>query len=172
MTKLVLIFGVVALFGTARPLLCQNEPKEVAQLELGSIRAIPQVYVALRLRTSDQQVFVPYCGETEGGEKILCTAGVHLEVQTPQGWRAAKLRTTYGVLGAASLGRAGGVPIAPRSEAPFSFQFSRRFFEVEPGQRLRIVVDAWPDMESMKAGGRSIQFTSPPFECPRTGIGQ
>ena len=170
--QLVVSFAVVALFGSPHPLRCQNESKEAARLEVGSIRAIPQVYIALRLRTSDQQLFVPYCGESESGEKILCTLGSHLQVHTGQGWRPVKLRTRYGVLGAASLGRVGGSLITPRSEASFSFQFSRRFFEIEPGQQLRVVVDAWLDMESMKTGGRSIQLTSAPFECPQTGTGQ
>jgi hypothetical protein len=173
MTKqLVLGFALVVLFGTPRTLRCQNESKEVAQVEIETTHAIPQVYVVLRLRTLDQQVFVPYCGEVEGGEKILCTAGAHLQVQTGQGWRPAKLRTRYGVLGAESLGRAEGSLIAPRSETSFGFEFSRLFFEVEPGQRLRVVIDAWPDMESMKAGRRSFQLTSPPFECPPTDTGQ
>ncbi len=168
--QLVPIFAVVALFGTTRSLRCQSQPKAVAQLELGSVHAVPQVYVGLRLRTSDQQVFVPFCGEAEGGLKILCTAGVHLEVQAGQGWRPVKLRTTYGALGASSLGRARGDLIAPKSEASFIFQFSRRYFEVEPGQHLRVVVDAWPDKEAMKTGGPSTSLTSPPFECPQIGI--
>jgi hypothetical protein len=173
MTKrLALSLAAVALFGIARSQQGQNEPKQVGQVDVASVRAVPQVYVALRLRTSDQQVFVPYCGESDTGEKILCTLGAHLEVRTSRGWRPAKLRTTYGVLGASSLGRAGGSLIAPRSEASFSFQFSRRFFEVEPGQQLRVVVDAWPDEQSMKMSGRSIQLTSPPFECPQTGTGR
>jgi len=171
MTKqLALSLAAVALLGIARPLRGQNEPKQVAQLEVGTVQAVPQVYVSLRLRTSDQQVFIPYCGVSEGADKILCTLGVHLQVQTSKGWRPAKLRTTYGVLGALLLGKAGGTLIAPRSGASFDFQFSRRFFEVEPGQRLRVVVDVWTDEQSMKSGGPSIQLISPAFECPQTGI--
>jgi hypothetical protein len=68
------------------------------------------------------------------------------------------------------LDLANGVLIAPRSEVPFEFRFSRRYFEVEPGQQLRVVVDVWPDGQSMKADGRSTQLASPPFECPQIGF--
>lgn len=170
--QLVFTFAAIALFGISRPVQCQKESKQVAQLEIGSIRAVPQVYVSLRLRTSDQQVFVPFCGESESGGKILCALGAHLQVRTSKGWRPAKLRTTYGVLGASLLERAGGSLIPPKSGESFDFQFSRRFFKVEAGQQLRVVVDTWPDEQSMKTPGRSIQLVSPPFECPQTGTGQ
>ena len=129
MTKqLVFSLAAVALLGIARLLQGQNESEQVSRLDIEGVRAVPQVYVSLRLRTSDQQVFIPYCGESEGGEKILCTLGAHLQVQTSKGWRPAKLRTTYGVLGASFLGRAGGSLIAPKSGGSFEFQFSRALF--------------------------------------------
>jgi hypothetical protein len=162
----------MALFVIALPLQSQIGPDGGPGLDVRSVRAVPQVYVALQLRTSDQQVFLPYCAEFEGGEKVLCTMAARLEVHTAQGWRRAKLRTTYAVLGGLSLDRARGTLIPPRSVASFSFQFSRRFFEVEPGQQLRVVADAWPDEQSMKTGGQSVQFISMSFKCPQTGTGE
>ena len=164
--QLTLSLATVAFISTALSLCAQNKSNPVAQLDVGSIRAIPQVYVDLRLRAPDLEIFVPYCGESEGGGKVLCVAATRLEVETKTGWHPAKLRTTYGVLGALSLDRARGVLIAPKNEASFSFQFSTYFFEVAPGQRLRVVVDAWSNEESMKTGGPSMQFVSPPFKCP------
>lgn len=169
--QLLLSLAAVMLFAVPPALQGQSERKQLAQLDVGTVQAVQQVYVTLRLRTADQQLFVPYCGELEGGEKVLCTLGTHLEVQTSQGWRRAKLRTTFGVLGGWSLDLAHGSLIAPRSGASFNFRFSRRFFQVEQGQQLRVVVDAWPDEQSMRTGGRSIQLISPPFECPHTGTG-
>jgi hypothetical protein len=162
----------MALFAILLPLPAQNEANQSAQLEVENVHAVPQVYVDIRLRASEKPIFVPYCGESEGGEKVLCTVATHLEVKTKDGWRPAKLRITFGVLGALSLSHARGVQIAPKSSASFSFQFSRRFFEVDSGQQLRVRVDAWSDEQSMKAGRQPTQFISPPFNCPETGTGQ
>lgn len=162
----------VASFAVLLPLHAQSEANQAAQLEVENVHAVPQVFVDLRLRASEQPMFIPYCEESEGGEKILCTVATHLEVKTKDGWRPAKLRTTFGVLGGLSLSHARGIQIAPQSVASFSFQFSRRFFEVDPGQQLRVRVDAWSDEQSMKAGRQGMQLVSPPFNCPETGTGR
>jgi hypothetical protein len=44
--------------------------------------------------------------------------------------------------------------------------FRKEEFAVERGQRLRVVVNAWPDEESMKTDKQAIHLTSPAFECP------
>jgi hypothetical protein len=169
--KFVLSLAAVALFAILLPLHAQDEANQAAQVEVEHVTAVPQVYVDIRLRASEQPMFIPYCGESER-EKILCTAATHLEVKTKNGWRPAKLRTTFGVLGALSLSYARGIQIARKGGASFSFQFSRRWFEVDPGQQLRVRVDAWPDEQSMKAGRQGMQLVSPPFNCPETGTGR
>jgi hypothetical protein len=170
--QFILGLAAVACFGIGSPSPAQIESRPVAKIEISSVFAVPQIYVSLRLTTAEQQVFVPYCGESENGQKVLCTLGAHLEVQSRQGWSPVKLRTNYGVLGASRPGRAGGRLIAPKSGETFSFEFSRRFFEIEPGQQLRVVVDVWPDEQSLKTDGKSSQLTSPPFNCPDTGAGK
>jgi hypothetical protein len=162
------ISGVIAiaLIGTLQWVPGQSQSKQEAHLSIGSIGTVPQIYVHIELQTSTEQLFVPYCGESEAGEGFLCTLGTHLEVQTGHAWHPVKLRAALGVLGGLSLDRAKGIRIAPKSGAAFIFQFSRRYFVVNPGQRLRIVVDAWADEQSMRAGRPSIQLTSPAFECP------
>jgi hypothetical protein len=102
----------------------------------------------------------------EGGEKVLCNQGSHLQILTNQGWRLAKLRTTNGVLVAASPEKADFIIIPPQSDAVFIFQFSRIFFKVEPGQQVRVVVDAWPNEQSMKNGEQTIKLITQPFKCP------
>ncbi len=166
-----LLFGLapLVLLGVAWPISAESQAKPAAELEIRGVLA--WVNVGLDLHTLEEHLFVPYCGEMEG-VPILCMTAVRLEVETKQGWRPAGLRTTYGVLGGTALDRASGKVVAPRTRTSFVFRFSRRFFEVEAGQRLRVVVDAWPDEESMRTGGRRIQLASPPFECPQSGTGQ
>lgn len=135
------------------------------QVRIDSVRAIPLIYVPLHLLVSDQPVYVPYCGESEG-HKFLCTVATHLEVATRSGWRPASLNTECGVLGGLSLDHAAGVLIEGGKEGVFTFEFSPRFFKVRPGQQLRVVIDAWPDEQSMKAGRSALHLVSPPFICP------
>jgi hypothetical protein len=48
----------------------------------------------------------------------------------------------------------------------FSFSFRKEEFEVERGQQLRIVVAAWPDVQSMKTDEPPTRLASSSFECP------
>jgi hypothetical protein len=166
-----LLFGLagLVLFGVARPISADSQPKQAAQLQIRGV--LPWINVGLELHTLGEHMFVPYCGEMEG-VPILCMTAVRMEVEAKQGWRPANLRTTFGVLGGMTLDRASGKVVAPSTTVFFVFRFSRRFFEVDPGQRLRVVVDAWADEESMRSGGRPTQLSSPAFECPESGFGQ
>ena len=166
-----LSFAGLVLFAITQAVQGQTKPDDGMELAVRNVRAVPQVYVALQLRASTP-LFVPYCAEFEGGDKVLCTMATHLEVHTAQGWHRAKLRTTFAVLGGLSLDRAKGDLVPAGTTATFSYQFSRRYFEVEPGQQLRVVVEAWPDGQSMKTGGKSIEIVSTPFKCPPTGTGE
>jgi hypothetical protein len=181
MTKLLMLsLVVVALLGIGRPLQGQSESKPTIRL-VGGPRTLPQIYVHLDLQASNEPLYIPYCGEYEGGVRMLCTVGTHLQVRSRQGWQSVKPRTTFAVLGAAMLDRSKGKLIDPHSSAEFTLQFSRRYYLVEPGQEMRVLVepgqemrvlvDAWTDEQSMKAGASPIQLTSPPFECPQAGFG-
>jgi hypothetical protein len=146
-------------------LLAAQEVPKAATLSIERVRSVPQIYVSIGIETTDRPLFVPYCGTSEGGERILCTAGTRLEVQVQGGWIPVKRKTTHGVLGAAQLDRTGGRLIEPQSRATFLLQFSTHFFDVAPGQRLRVVVDTWADETSMKSRQLPIPFSSPAFTC-------
>lgn len=169
--QLMLGLAAVTLFGTGQLLRSQSEPKEGPRIALGSVRAVPQVYVSLRLRAADKQIFVPYCGQPERGTTItgiLCTLGTHLEVRRGSEWYPARPKTSLGaILGGLRLDLADGSLLPPGIEEEFEYVFSRRYFEVDPGQTLRVAVDVWPDEQSMRGGRKSTQIASPAFECPQ-----
>ena len=48
----------------------------------------------------------------------------------------------------------------------FFFALTKDDFAVERGQRLRVVVDAWSDEQSMRSRQQPIQLASPAFDCP------
>ena len=166
MTKLVLIFGVVACSEPRARCCARTSPKKWPSLNLAAFERFPRCTSLYDCAHRISRCSFPTAVRRRAEKRSYVQRGSTWRSRLPRDGVLQSSGRRMEVLGAASLGRAGGVPIAPRSEAPFSFQSSRRFFEGRSGQRLRIVVDAWPDMESMKAGGRSIQFTSPPFECP------
>jgi hypothetical protein len=169
-SKIGYICVLVTIITFQYPLQCQN--REKGQIITGNIKVVSEIYVPLIVHSSDSSLYIPYCGKMEGGEQILCNSGAHLEVFINKKWSSAQLRTTYGILGAIPLVKSEGTVIDPKSKAAFLFQFSRRFYEVEPGQYLRIVIEAWPDEQSMKNRMKSIKLTSDTFKCPHAGIGR
>jgi hypothetical protein len=164
MIKQTLGLTLMALLGIWRPLVCQDGPKEMGKIEITKVDAVPIIIISVIVHTSDQQLFIPYCGEAEGGHKILCRQGTELQVNKSDVWQAADLRTTYGVIGASKMSK--GIMITPNSKEKLFFQFERRYYKVEPGQTLRLVVNGWHDKESMDSGGQIIPLTSLPFKCP------
>ena len=129
-----------AAFAIVAPLSSQNDQTRAVELKIRNV--LPFVNVVMELSTATQQVVFPYCGEFPR-TPILCVQNVTLEVRTPEGWSAAKLRTRFGVLGGSpSLGTKA---LVPGSRTSVAYEFSRRWWEIEVGQELRLVVDVWPD---------------------------
>jgi hypothetical protein len=134
--------------------------------QLTDVRLVRSVSVQIRLFSAAKDLVVPYCGEGEGGTEALCNLPTHLEREVRQGWQRVGLRTKDAVLG--------GVPaekwkfrIIPAGHwRDFSFWFPRDDFAIEQGPRLRVVVDAWPDEQSMRSGGPAIRLASSAFACP------
>ena len=148
----------------------QQNPKDENrsdELNVRFVKKISEVAVFLKLRTSNDPLFFIYSKESWDGTKYLASlSGSNLEIMTAQGWREVKQRTTYGVLGGIVYDALLSTTIKPNSEVKFVFQFSRRYFEVDPGQQLRVVIDAWKSRESMLNGDEPIKLYSQPFICP------
>jgi hypothetical protein len=140
------------------------------QEQLRVTRALPTVWVVVELRSASPAV-VATCGESEFGTRLLCLSNAYLEVLTRDGWRRAELRKTFAVLGGPSADRIHPAAIAPNETGQFIFNFSRRHFEVETGQQLRLAVDTWPSEEALRSNSAATRLTSPSFKCPLSGIG-
>jgi hypothetical protein len=173
MAKRILITLIMlALSGTFQLLKSQNKSEQKAQLNVSDAHAITEVNVVMTLQTLNQQVVIPYCDDVMGTIKSLCTldGGAHLEVLTNQGWRVVKQRKTLGVVGGLPWDAVRSATIPANSNVDLRYKFSRRYFEVEPGQKLRLVIDTWSDEKSMKNREKGIELTSPSFTCPKTSI--
>jgi hypothetical protein len=154
----------VFLLVIGQPLLSQNTPK--ANASVANVQLIETVSLQLTVFSPETQLIVPYCGEGESGSETLCNLAIHVEVETGSGWRPMRLRTTDAVLGGVPSDRWKVRQIAAGRRRDFVFAFPKNEFAVEHGQRLRIVIDAWPDEHSMKMGGAPIKLTTAPFKCP------
>ncbi len=159
-----LTVATILLLGMALPSLGQGASGPT--LQVTRVQLSQWVSVQITVFSPEKDLFVPYCGESEGGTQRLCSLPTHLEIETKQGWLPAKLRTADAVLGGvpADSWKAQRIPAGRWHD--FSFGFPQDEFAVERGQRLRVEVYAWPDEQSMKSGAPPIRLTSPTFECP------
>jgi hypothetical protein len=157
---------IVMLFGRGSPMSGQAGSKP--NVQVNDVRVWRAMSVTVSIFAGDRDLVVPYCWG--GGSEVESLCGpptpTRLEVQTTKGWRQVGLRTHDAVLGALSpeVWKARLIPAGKRRV--FELHFSKDEFAVETGQRLRLVVDAWPDEQSMRSGGRSVQLTTTAFECP------
>ena len=130
---------------------------------------VPSVLVTLKLTAEDRPLVVPYCGVTKSGNQLLCLGSAHLQYRTTGRWKPVLLRRSFGVLGAQPAPFA-ATTIAPNGSASFVFLFSRAFFVVHPGQRLRLVIDTWPDQDAARQSRDARKFETPAFRCPTIRI--
>lgn len=132
---------------------------------------IPFVHVRIDVPAAARSFYVPLCGEGTFGGPVLCGSGAHLQVQIRGQWRQARLRTTFGVLGAEKMDRVPGRLVEEKSKISLLFQFSSRWYDVNPGQLLRVLVDTWRDEQSFRNHEPPNQLATPVFRCPVTGMG-
>jgi hypothetical protein len=157
--------GALVALALVTPLLGEKEPSRKAQIRVVVPGGRYLVRVDVWVLTSEDPLFVPYCGKQESGREVLCTRAAWLEQQTQQGWRKAEVKGST-----VSPGRdpreAEGVLIPPRSKRPFSFTFDTDVLGISPGTRLRVVVQTWSNENSVRAGDAPTRMTSPEFVCP------
>jgi hypothetical protein len=153
----------IVLLGTAQPLSGQNATKPSVQMT--SVELAHLVSLRVTVFSSDKDLLVPYCSGGDDKPEYLCVLPSYLEVQTSSGWRRMKLRHG-GVMGYAPLDHRKVQLIPAGKSRDFSFNFRTEDFEIEHGQRFRVVVTAWPDEQSMRADEPPIRLTSQPFKCP------
>lgn len=157
---------IAILFG--RGSLISGQAGSKPNVQVTDVRVWRTMSITVSIFAGDRDLVVPYCGLGGSSRESLCgpPTPTRLEVQTAKGWHPVGLRTNDAVLGALSpqVWKARLVPA--RKWHVFSLLFSKDDFAVETGQRLRLVIDAWPDEQSMRSGGRPIQLTTTAFECP------
>lgn len=165
---LVIALAILSLYGIALSQQITKQVEEPGGLDVKNVGTISRIYINMQFHTSDNPVFIRYCADRFDGVKILCPLqGSEVEVRTSQGWRPAKQKLIHGVFTPPHHDYVFSTMIKPHDEATFQFEFSRNYFEVEPGQQLRVVIDTWNNEQSMKNDDEPIKIYSQPFKCPK-----
>jgi len=165
---------LLCICATLLPSLAFGPSATLGRVELEGIRIenfgdVPSVLVRVKLSAGDQSLVVPCCGVTKAGEKLLCLDSAHLQYRIAGQWRPVLLRRSFGILGAKPAPFA-TTTVAAHESSSLVFLFSRRFFVVHPSQRLRLIVDTWPDQDSARQSRAAIKLEIPAFRCPAIGI--
>jgi hypothetical protein len=136
------------------------------RVSVSRVDAVRSVSFEITVVSGQKDIVVPYCGVGEGGSEALCNLAIHVEVQGKDGWHRIEPRHRERVLGGVPPDKWKPLVIPAKHGHDFDFGFSKNDFAVEGGQRLRIVVYAWPDEPSMRTGRDPIKLTSAAFNCP------
>jgi hypothetical protein len=163
-----LFLGVTLQSGSARagprPRVALSEP----QVRVAA--TVPSITVVVTVVTGGRQLFLPACGESDTGIPFLCDASVRLEAQSNGKWHAAQLETRYGLQSVTPLAKVGGGILSAQVEHTAIFRFDRAGYRVKGGQRLRLVLETWPDEQAMRSGAAPTRLTSGAFRCPVLGL--
>lgn len=154
------------LTSAAVAIMCTSSAGEEPAAELVSVQAIPIVRVRVVVRNpTPERVFVPYCGDLEGTER-LCGLATHVEVYDSGRWRVA-MSSRGGVLGGRPLERSRAIESG--GEETFVFEFSRNVLEIKPGVTARLVIEAWRAREAIRANSPEMQLRTGSFKLPTGG---
>jgi hypothetical protein len=141
-----------------------NQSKPDAQVT--DARASQSVGIQITISSGENELLVPYCGDGEGDIESLCNLTIQIQVEGPNGWTRIKPKYPNVVLGGVPPEKWRSQLIPGGQSHAFAFAFSKDDFVVQRGQRLRVIVDAWRDEQSMRAQKQAIQLTSGSFKCP------
>ncbi len=134
--------------------------------EVTGARASQSVGIQITIFSGENALLVPYCSEGEGDIESLCNLAIQIQIESPNGWTRIKPRYPNIVLGGVAADKWKSQLIPAGQSHVFDFGFTKDDFAVQHGQRLRVIVKAWRDEQSMRAQQPPIQLTTAPFECP------
>jgi len=161
-TKFAGLFCIFALFALG----LTAQQSQHSRIQLNDTRIARVFSIRLTVFAVDQDLMIPFCGEGEGGTRTLCSLPTRLEVKTLQGWKTVKLKHSHRILGGIPPDKWKAQPVKNSQHGDFIFIFHIDEFDTRSGDELRLVVDTWPDEESMRSGKNPINFISSTFKSP------
>jgi hypothetical protein len=157
------VTGSLFLFNSSGMAVGQVASHEKA--EIANVEPYSSVFVKFDVKAVGKQLVIPVCREKEEDEESLCQA--YLQRFNGRVWKVARPRDPGVVLGFLVKDYWKPFVIAPGESKPLRFGFSKEFFGIQRGERLRIVLDVWDSPESMtKNDEPDSKLVSPVFVCP------
>lgn len=119
--------------------------------------------VSVEVTSPERNLYVPTCGNDDE----LCFIPSRVEAKTANGWHTIGFGPHVGaVLGGTLPSSWKSQVVAAGQTRRFRISFSKYLY-VRSGQRLRVVVAAWPDEASLKNDDKNrIELVTESFECP------
>jgi hypothetical protein len=142
----------------------QGNPNKEASIV--DVHATKVISIEIDIRAGEKRLVIPNCKEDREEPPAPCVA--HLQRFNGKEWYAARivpgLAMTLGVEGKEKWKP---VVIAPGRTVNFWYGTETDIFGIQKGEQLRIVVEAWDSVESMKKNDKPDSIiTSPAFPCP------
>lgn len=137
-----------------------------SRVQLNETRVTKLFSMKVVVLAVDRDLVVPFCGESEGGARTLCNLPTRLEVKMSQGWNVVELKHSHRILGGVPVKNWKAQLVRESQGHEFIFMLPMDEFNMESGQELRLIIDTWPDEESMRSGKQPIKLITPEVKCP------
>jgi hypothetical protein len=131
------------------------------------VEATPLISVRIEVRASSKQIVIPQCGEHGVDDFSFCFGEAHMEVLRGGSWIAAGPRKgMLATMGADVSEVRKPAVLEPGKMVHFTYSFSKEFFGIQRGEKLRFTVKAWASPELMTSRDSETTLISPIFDCP------
>lgn len=131
------------------------------------IEATPLVSVRIEIRASEKKIVIPQCGEYARDHFAFCFGEAQMEVLRGGRWdQAGPRKGLSATMGVDANEIKKTVVLEPGKAVYFTYSFSKEFFGIRRGEKLRFRVNAWTSSESMTSRTPETTLVSPIFDCP------
>lgn len=153
------------LFSAAGILKAVDLKTKEPDLSIQSSRRQTEIEVVVAVANSSKgSIVVPFCGEMNG-RLYLCDLAVRMDVYSGNRWQEASAKCDYcGLPGGVALEEC--VTVKSGQTTSLVYQFASDYFRVARGQRVRLVLDVWPNKDSLKKREGATKISSPAFVLP------
>jgi hypothetical protein len=164
-TRTQMMILTVLMAGSTWVLLAQEKPKTtgpIVRLLSASVDQNHSVTLHIQVSSPTKPLVVPACDRLPDGAESPCW--IEIQTETPQGWQM--MQPKYAKAGMEPLDKWSPRSLSPGSSRDFSYRFVRDEWKVRQGQRVRVVILAWKDEQSLKSPDKGIKLKTKPFACP------
>lgn len=149
------------------PSVQQGQSVSEPSVQVADVRLTEWVSAEITIRSpNDGDLVLPSCDDGTSAVPQLCQFPNQLQLKTDSSWVSVTLQPPGRVFSRPPLTRWKAQTVKAGGQRTFRFRFPKGDFAVRRGQLLRLVLDAWPDEQSMQNHAPTIRLISREFQCP------